>query len=72
MYEAKQNKEKVSRTLSIGNLMNAWTLKTGNDKYYSTFTKRNIVQCSPWDIVSGISSIVGGWIINDYRWARYA
>lgn len=46
--------------MSIGNLMNAWTLKTGNDKYYSTFTKRNIVQCSPWDIVSGISSIVGG------------
>ena len=62
MYEARQNKEKVSRTLSIENHANVRPLKMGNDKQHSIFTKRNIVQCSPWDILSGISSIVGGGI----------
>ena len=62
MYEARQNKEKVSQTLSIGNHENVQLHKMVNHKKHITFDKRDVVQCSVWDFISGGSSIAGGLV----------
>ena len=62
MYETRQHKDKVSRTLSIGNHVNTKPLQMKENKQYSIFTNGNIIQRNPWDILSGLASIVGGGV----------
>lgn len=62
MYEARQNKEKVLRTLSMSSHGNVQLHKIVDNRKYTTFDKRDVVQCSIWDSISGGSSIVGGLV----------
>lgn len=62
MYEARQNKDKVSRTISMGSHWSVQLHKIGNNGKHTTFNKRDVVQCSLWDSISGGSSIAGGLI----------